>query len=146
MCGMGPIVCCQILSTASAESSTDPSSSSFRFPCRVNPNSQSPSCCLETLERMSSRDIRRLLYDLNDRACSHRVPAFANRKPQPLLQRHRRDQTHFHRYVVSRHHHLHSRRQLHISRHVRRPEIKLWPVSRKEWRMPSAFFLLQHVC
>ncbi len=49
-----------------------------------------------------------LLDDLNDGACSYRVAAFSNRKPQSLFQCYRRDQTHFHAHVISRHHHLHS--------------------------------------
>ena len=48
-------------------------------------------------------------------------------------------------HIVSRHHHLHARRQLHVARHVRRPEIKLRTVAREERRVPPAFFLRQHV-
>ena len=48
-------------------------------------------------------------------------------------------------HVVSRHHHLHARRQLHVPGHVRRPEIKLRPVAREKRRVPPAFFLRQHV-
>src|SRR5690348_14279451 len=87
----------------------------------------------------------RLLDNLGHGACTHRVAAFPDRKPQPLLQRYRRDQCDLCAHIISRHHHLHSRRQLHVSRHVRRPEIKLRPVSRKEWRVPPALFLRQHV-
>src|SRR5579864_2251759 len=87
----------------------------------------------------------RLLDDLGDGAGADRVAAFANREPQPLLQRHRRDQAHFHTHVVSRHHHLHSRRQLHVSRHIRRPKVKLRPVPCEERRVPPSLFLRQHV-
>ena len=37
----------------------------------------------------------RLLDDLDDGAGADRVAAFADREPQPLLQRYRRDQAHF---------------------------------------------------
>src|SRR3981081_1877831 len=87
----------------------------------------------------------RLLDNLRDGACADRMAAFADREAQPLLQRYRRDQTDFRRYVVSRHHHFYSRRQLYISGYVRGPEIKLRPVSREEWRVPPAFFLRQYV-
>src|SRR6266568_2067392 len=86
-----------------------------------------------------------LLQDFRDGAGAHGVAAFANRKPQALLQRHRSDQAHFAAHVVSRHHHLHPLRQLHVPRHVRRPKVKLRPVSREKRRVPPAFFLRQHV-
>ena len=38
----------------------------------------------------------RLLDDLGDGAGAHSVAAFANREPQSLLQRHRRDQRNLH--------------------------------------------------
>src|SRR6185437_7800499 len=83
----------------------------------------------------------RLLDNLGHGACTHRVAAFPDRKPQPLLQRYRRDQCDLCAHIIPRHPHLHSRRQLHVSRHVRRPEIKLRPVSRKNGvcRPPSSF-------
>src|SRR5258708_2482500 len=87
----------------------------------------------------------KLLDNLRDGACADRVAAFADREAQPFLQRHRRDQTDLRRHVVSRHHHLHARRQFHVSRHVRRPKIKLRPIPREERRVPPAFFLRQHV-
>src|SRR6266478_7253162 len=87
----------------------------------------------------------KLLDNLRDGACADRVAAFADREPQPLLQRHRRDQTYLRRHVVPRHHHFHSRRQLHISRHVRRPKVKLRSVPREERRVSTPFFLRQYV-
>ena len=36
-------------------------------------------------------------------------------------------------------------RQMRHSRHVRRPEVELRPVAREERRVPSAFFLRQHI-
>src|SRR3974390_104741 len=65
-----------------------------------------------------------LLDNLRYRARADRVPAFANREPHALLQ---------------------SRRQLHIPRHVRRPEVKLRPVPREKRRVPPALFLRQYV-
>src|SRR5258708_20287280 len=86
-----------------------------------------------------------LFHYFRDGAGAHGVAAFANRKPQALLQRHRSDQAHFAAHVVSRHHHLHPLRQFHVPRHVRRPKVKLRPVSREKRRVPPAFFLRQHV-
>src|SRR5712691_7014984 len=86
-----------------------------------------------------------LFHYFRDGASADGVAAFANRKPQALLQRHRRDQAHFAAHVVSRHHHLHPLRQLHVPRHVRRPKVKLRPVPREKRRVPPAFFLRQHV-
>src|SRR5579862_1236801 len=86
-----------------------------------------------------------LLDDLRHGSGADGVAAFADREPQSLLKRHRRDQRDLRTHVVSRHHHLHSRRQLHVSRHVCRPKIKLRPVSREEWRVPPTLFLRQHI-
>src|SRR5690348_6002851 len=86
-----------------------------------------------------------LCENLRDHAGAHRPAAFANREPQLLLHRDRRDQLNRHLRVVPRHHHLHPRRQLHRPRHVRRPEVKLWPVALEKRGMPPALFLRQHV-
>src|SRR5438128_12051160 len=86
-----------------------------------------------------------LLQDLRHHAGAHRAAALANREPQLLLHRDRRDQLDRHLRVVPRHHHLHPRRQLHRPRHVRRPQIKLRPIPLEERRMPPAFFLRQAV-
>src|SRR5580658_6489583 len=86
-----------------------------------------------------------LLDDFRDSACAHRVAAFADRESQPLLERHRRDQRDLRTHVVPRHHHLHSRRQLDVSRYIRRPKVKLRSVSREERRVPPPFFLRQYV-
>src|SRR5580698_1793115 len=77
-------------------------------------------------------DGENLLDDFRYCSRTHRVAAFANREAQALLQSHRRDQRHFAAHVISRHHHLHSRRQLHIPSHVRRTEVKLRPVPREK--------------
>src|SRR5947208_2135050 len=86
-----------------------------------------------------------LLQDLGGHAGADGAAAFADRKPQLLLHRDRRDQLARHLRVVPRHHHLHPRRQLHRPRHVRRPQIKLRPIPLEERRMPPAFFLGQDV-
>src|SRR5512146_893537 len=88
---------------------------------------------------------QRLFLDLRDDASAHRPPALADREAQPLFHRDRRDQLDRHLRVVSRHHHLHPRRQLHVPRHVRRPEVKLRPVPLEKRRVPPALFLRQHV-
>src|SRR5260370_27687046 len=86
-----------------------------------------------------------LFHYFRDGPGAHGVAAFANRNPQAVLQRNRSDQAHFASHVVSRHHHLHPLRQFHVPRHVRRPKVKLRPVSREKRRVPPAFFLRQHV-
>src|SRR3990172_5557782 len=88
---------------------------------------------------------RLLLRDLREEAGPHGPPAFPDREPQPLFQRHRRDQTDVHPDVVPRHHHLHPVRQLDVPRHVRRPKVELRPVPREERRVPPPLFLGQHV-
>src|SRR6476469_8775520 len=86
-----------------------------------------------------------LLQNLRDHAGAHRPPALADREAQPLVHRDRRDQLDRHLDVVPRHHHLHPRRQLHVPRHVRRPEVELRPVPLEERRVPPPLFLRQHV-
>src|SRR5207248_8382409 len=81
-----------------------------------------------------------LLQDLGGHAGADRAAAFADRKPQLLLHRDRRDQLDRHLRVIPRHHHLHPRRQLHRPRHIRRPQVKLRPIPLEEgvWRPPSS--------
>src|SRR6266446_887999 len=86
-----------------------------------------------------------LLDVFGDGSRAHGVAAFADGEAQPAFQRHRRDQRNLRRYVVSRHDHLHSRRQLHVPGHVRGPKIKLRPVPAEKRRVPPALFLGQHV-
>src|SRR3989440_5007335 len=76
-----------------------------------------------------------LLQDLGGHAGAHRAAALANREPQLLLHRDRRDQLDRHLRVVPRHHHLHPRRQLHRPRHVCRPKIKLRPIPLEKRRV-----------
>src|SRR5205823_10009988 len=86
-----------------------------------------------------------LLQDLGGHAGADRAAAFADRKPQLLLHRDRRDQLDRHLRVVPRHHHLHPRRQLHRPRHVRRPQVKLRPIPLEKRRVPAPPVLRQHV-
>src|SRR5437879_6063642 len=86
-----------------------------------------------------------LLQDLRGHAGADGAAAFADRKPQLLLHRDRRDQLDRHLRVVPRHHHLHPRRQLHRPRHVRRPQVKLRPIAFEKRRVPTPLLLRQHV-
>src|SRR5712691_9651778 len=86
-----------------------------------------------------------LLQDLGGHAGADGAAAFADRKPQLLLHRDRRDQLDRHLRVVPRHHHLHPRRQLHRPRHVRRPQVKLRPIPLEKRRVPTPLLLRQHV-
>src|SRR5690606_40776327 len=47
--------------------------------------------------------------------------------------------------VVARHHHLHSLRQLHRTRHVGRAEVELRTITLEERRVPAALLLRQYV-
>ena len=53
-----------------------------------------------------------LFQNLRHRPGSNSSSAFADRKAQALVHGHRRDQLHFNRHVVPRHHHLHAFGQL----------------------------------
>src|ERR1041384_5888132 len=86
-----------------------------------------------------------LLQDLGGHAGADGAAAFADRKPQLLLHRDRRDQLDRHLRVVPRHHHLHPRRQLHRPRHIRRPQVKLRPIPLEKRRMPAPLLPRQHV-
>src|SRR6185503_7754027 len=86
-----------------------------------------------------------LLNNLGDRACAHRMSAFADGKAQTLLHGYRRDQLNHQLHVVPRHHHFRSARQLSHSRHIRRAQVELRTVSLEERRMPPSFFLGQDV-
>src|SRR6266536_3626432 len=84
--------------------------------------------------------------DLGDHSRPHRPPALADREPQPVFHRDRRDQLHLHPvHVVPRHHHLPPRRQVRHPRHVRGPKVELRPVPVEERRVPATFLLRQHV-
>src|SRR5690606_26364481 len=87
----------------------------------------------------------RLLDDLGDAAGPHRPTTLTNREPQPLIHRDRSDQLHLHLGVVTRHAHLHTLRQLDRPRHIRRPEIELRPIIRKERLVTTTLLLGQHI-
>src|SRR2546423_5651012 len=78
-----------------------------------------------------------LLQDFRDHAGADRAAAFADREPQLLLHRDRRDQLDRHLRVVPRHHHLHPRRQLHRPRPLPRPHAKLRPITPEKPRVPA---------
>src|SRR5947209_9216905 len=86
-----------------------------------------------------------LLQDLGEHAGAHRAAALADREPQLLLHRDRRDQLDRHLRVVPRHHHLHPGGQLHRPRHIRRPKVKLRPIPLEKRRVPAPLVLRQHV-
>src|ERR671917_1422407 len=69
----------------------------------------------------------------------------ADGEVQPLVHGDRRDQLHVHHRVVPRHHHLYPLLQPYLPRHVRRPEVELRAVVRKERRVPSPLLLREHV-
>src|SRR5437763_16706557 len=83
--------------------------------------------------------------DFANRSCSYGLAALADCEPQSLFHSYWRDQLDRQRHVVAGHHHLCSAWQLRYSGHVRGAEIELWTVALKERRMPSAFFLGQHI-
>src|SRR5262249_39403621 len=87
-----------------------------------------------------------LFNNLTNRTRTHRATTFTNGEAQTFLHRDRRDQLDVHRHVIARHHHLYSLRQVRHPPHVRGPEVKLRPVTRKERRVATTFFLRQHVC
>src|SRR6266699_3528668 len=86
-----------------------------------------------------------LLLDLRGHAGADGAAAFANREPQPLLHRDRRDQLDPHLRVVPRHHHLPPPRLLPPARRVPRPRVKLRPVAFEKRRVPPPLLLRQHV-
>src|SRR5947199_205065 len=84
-------------------------------------------------------------HDIGHGSRANRSSAFPDRESQSFLQRHRRDQLNGQVHVIARHDHLHPFGQICRPGHIRRPKIKLRPVSLKERRVPSPFFLRQHI-
>src|SRR5690606_22695186 len=78
------------------------------------------------------------LQNLRHHTGTHGASALADRKTQAFLHRNRRNQLHRHLDVVTRHHHLNARRQLHRTRHVRRTEVKLRTIPLEERRVATA--------
>src|SRR5438309_6183653 len=85
------------------------------------------------------------LNHFRDDSGAYGLAALADGKPQALLHRDRRYQAHHHLHVVPRHHHLGPLGQLAAARHIGGPEVKLRPIPREERRVPSPFFLREHV-
>src|SRR5258705_7083083 len=90
-------------------------------------------------------DDRRLLQNLRYDTGTHSTTALTNGEAELLFHRDRGDQLDRHLRVVARHHHLHTTRQLHISRDVGGAEVELRPVAFEERGVPSAFFFIQDV-
>src|SRR5262249_14508767 len=67
--------------------------------------------------------------------------AFANCEPNGLFHGYRRDQLDLDPDIVARHHHFHPIRKFDRASHIRRPEIKLWPVIGEERSVTSALLL-----
>src|SRR2546429_9568764 len=78
-----------------------------------------------------------LLQDLRDHAGADGAAAFADRKPQLLLHRDRRDQLDRHLRVVPRHHHLHPPPPLPPPRPPPRPQAKLRPITPEKTAGPT---------
>src|SRR4030043_552148 len=93
---------------------------------------------------ISSLSVFSLPYFRNN-TCPYRPSTLSDCKPQLLLHRYRCYELNNLTYVVTRHHHLYPFRQLRYSRHIRRPEIKLRPVSLEKWCVPPTLFLRQYI-
>src|SRR5450756_1913131 len=90
---------------------------------------QSSSC--EPIPDASGRDAR---HD----AGADSAATFANGKTKALVHGNRVDQFDVHRYVVARHHHLHTLRQADHAGHVGGAEVELRTVVGEERRMTPA--------
>ena len=102
-------------------------------------------CIEQTLRWDDGTPLNMILDDGGDDARTHRASALADREPQLLVHRDRRDQLHFHLHVVTRHHHLGALRQLHRARYIRRAKVKLRSISLEKRRVTAAFFLRQDI-
>src|SRR5450631_4331785 len=83
--------------------------------------------------------------NLGDNAGADGLATLANREAQTLLHRDRRQKLDLQAHVVPGHHHLCALRQRHQARHVRRPEVELWPVPLEERRVTATLLFLQDV-
>src|SRR5450631_1726516 len=83
--------------------------------------------------------------NLGDDAGADSLATFTNREAQTFLAGDRRNELDLQAHVVARHHHLGAFGQRHQPRHVRRPEIKLRPVSLEERRVATTLLFLQDV-
>src|SRR5437773_9801712 len=100
---------------------------------------------MRILPAIDSPVAKGLFQNLRRHPCTHGAAAFADRKPQLLLHRDRRDQLDRHLRVVPRHHHVHAGGEFHRPRHVRRPQVKLRPIALEKRRVPAPLLLRQHV-
>src|SRR5215211_8163220 len=95
----------------------------------------------ESQGRRRCRLQHKLLHNLGDDASAYRPAALPDGEVQPLVHRYRRDQLHVHHRVVPGHHHLHALFEPYLPRHVRRPEVELRAVVRKEGRVATPLLL-----
>src|SRR2546423_5348660 len=86
-----------------------------------------------------------LLDDTGDDAGTNGAAAFADGETKLFLHRDRHDQVHFHRDIVTRHHHLGAFGQMHDTGHVGGAEVELRAVVGEERGMTSALFLGEDV-
>src|SRR5829696_7758456 len=95
----------------------------------------------ESQGRRRCRLQHKLLHNLGDDASAYRPAALPDGEVQPLVHRYRRDQLHVHHRVVPGHHHLHALFEPYLPLHVRRPEVELRAVVRKEGRVATPLLL-----
>src|SRR5947209_4965273 len=86
-----------------------------------------------------------LLDDAGDDAGTDGAAALADREAKLFFHRDRHDQVHFHRDVVTRHHHLGALGQMHDTGHVGGAEVELRAIIGEERGMTSALFLGEDV-
>src|ERR1044071_1539006 len=89
--------------------------------------------------------LKGLFNDIGDRASAHRPATFTDSKAQSLLHGNRSNQLNLHGNIIARHDHLHALWQMRPPRHVRRPKIKLRPITREERCMTSTFLFRQNI-
>src|SRR5207342_73872 len=95
--------------------------------------------CAMSLSLCSSLD------DLGDAAGAHGTTTLTNREPQTLIHRDRLPKFDRDRHIVTRHHHLSTRRQLNRPRHISRPKEELRPIIIEKRLMPATLLLRQHI-
>src|SRR5688500_9691775 len=86
-----------------------------------------------------------LLHDLADYSGAYGMAAFSYCKPQTFFHRDRLKKLGSNGDIIAWHHHLHAFRQVHVTGHVRGPEIELRAIPGEEGSVPSALFFGQNV-
>ena len=86
-----------------------------------------------------------LLKNLGDNTRTHGPTAFADSEFQTVVHGNRRDEFDLDVDVVPGHNHLRAVWEFHDASHVGGSEIKLRPVTVKEWGVPPAFLLGENV-